>query len=54
MVTLRTGVVILQRERVQDIKKFYVEASSLGVSVPGELKARLDALQKNAAGGAAA
>ena len=51
--TLRAALVILQRERSQDIKKFYAEASSLGVTVPAELKARLDALQQKSAAGTA-
>lgn len=45
-VTLRSGAIILKKKKSSDVKNFFVQAQSLGVTVPSEMKSRLEALQK--------
>ena len=45
-VTLRSGTIILKKKKSSDVKNFFAQASSLGVTVPSEMKKLLEALQK--------
>ena len=45
-VTMRSGAIILKKQKKSEVKIFLAQASSLGVTVPGEMKKLLEALQK--------
>ena len=49
LVTVRTAaVIIVQKKKRIDLKKFKAEASSLGVKLPQEIVSRLDSLAADA------